>query len=173
MNKKYDVKETGRDFWGNKKYEVTEKSSNNDTSSFGILLLILAIVLMPSGSVYLLVFLLYPKLFPFGINLKKSFDEWQSAVIKNSFYITAFISICAYIYLYRNYCERQYNLLIEESNLISAGINKSLEYDELRQANFTEALVSILKYSGIGLISYIITLKIGIRDSYWEKFKSE
>ena len=44
MTKKYKIKESGKDFWGNKKYTVTE-SSNSDSSAIAFIILALAILL--------------------------------------------------------------------------------------------------------------------------------
>ena len=56
MTKKYKIKESGKDFWGNKKYTVTE-SSNSDSSAIAFIILALAILLLPTGLLYLVVFL--------------------------------------------------------------------------------------------------------------------
>lgn len=50
MEKKYEVKETGKDIFGNKKYEVKEKSTSNSwTESLGYFMLIILIVNIVMG----------------------------------------------------------------------------------------------------------------------------
>jgi hypothetical protein len=59
MNEKYEVRETGKDFWGRKTYEVKEKSGG-DGSALGYLILViigLAILTIPSGIIALILYI--------------------------------------------------------------------------------------------------------------------
>lgn len=151
MTKKYKIKEFGKDYWGNKKYTVTE-SSDSDSSAIAFLILALAILLLPTGLLYLVVFLIYPKMFPYKENSERNFyfSHWQFCVVKNSLYITFFISI--FVYVYRYY----------------------LVYSELQeQEDFNRAVVDIVVYSLLGLLSYIYAVVLLCRDTYWKKFYNQ
>lgn len=70
MAKKYNVKEKGSDFLGNKKYEVTEKPSNGN-SPIELILIGLVLVLITSAS-GILAFIIYRMGKVFGWNKNRT-----------------------------------------------------------------------------------------------------
>ena len=142
MKKKYEITETKTDFWGNKKYTVTEKSYGGAFAALVYPILILAILLLPSGTYYLISLIIYPIVFPYEFNKNAdSFDKWQTDVIKKSFYISFIICIIQYINLY---------------------------YSEM---DYEDTALSIIRKSILGLICYIIALILTFKESYWNNFK--
>lgn len=98
MKKKFEIKEKGTDFWGRKKYEVTEKT-NNGGEVLGYLFLVilgLAILTLPSGILAILIYLLTYNLFLRGteenLQEKKERIAWISTGLS--------IIFCSIYYFY-------------------------------------------------------------------------
>lgn len=92
MKKKFEIKEKGTDFWGRKKYEVTEKT-NNGVEALGPLFLAilgLAILTLPSGILAILIYLFTYNLFLRGteenLQEKKERIAWISTGLSIIFY---------------------------------------------------------------------------------------
>jgi uncharacterized membrane protein YjgN (DUF898 family) len=94
MSKKFEIKESHEDFWGNKKYTVTEKK---EESSYGILFFIVALFALPSGVVFVITYLIYPLIFSANTDDKEKRDEWMMKRIKNSFYFSVLICLLYYL----------------------------------------------------------------------------
>lgn len=98
MKKKYDIKEKGTDFWGRRKFEITERSSDGG-EALGYLfigLLGLAVLTLPSGIIalafYLIGYFLLLSKESKNIQEKKERLAWISTVIA--------IIICVLYYIY-------------------------------------------------------------------------
>lgn len=164
MEKKYKVTETKTDFWGNKKYIVTEESSGVDLSKLGFIILLLVILALPSGIFYLITFILYPILFPYknnNIPESNSFEDWKEKVIKNSFYISFLLCILYYIYIYYSYQNIKEQLWSDYD-----WFAEKMVTDE-----FNKSVINIIRKSFIGVICYIVAGLLLMNESYWNKYK--
>ncbi len=105
MTDKFEIKETGTDFWGRKTYEVRKKSSS-DGSALGYLFFImigLVIFTLPSGIIALILYI------PLKLTLlnNKKIENLQSKKEKLA-WGTIFIGIISTIYFYYTYLDLTY-----------------------------------------------------------------
>jgi len=87
MGKKFNIKEKGTDFWGRKKYEVTE-SDNSGGEALGVLILVLlglAALTIPAGtlalSIYLVIYNVFLRNNKYNLQNKKEKLAWISTSI--------------------------------------------------------------------------------------------
>lgn len=96
MKKKFEIKEIGTDFWGRKKYDVTESSdsSNSGGGPIGYLflfLIVLAILVLPSGIIAIGIYIITYRIYYRGNDEDLSLEN--KAIHQNKKEILAWISI--------------------------------------------------------------------------------
>jgi len=98
-DKKYEVTEKGKDLFGNKKYDVVEKTNTDNESNFGGAILIFILTNLVTGLYTLIIFKLL---------FKEGKDEDQVFMKSSGYSLLGFLFTTIYLFCYAAYKDRDY-----------------------------------------------------------------